>query len=117
MDEWMRMEQSLRDSLRHVSAPDGFTDRVMGRVAVRQQKPKWMAAMHVSRAGWIAAAAILIVCLVSGEALHVRHQQKAEAAAQAELDRAMQLTSHAMNEVETGFERSSAGRYAKLWNQ
>ncbi len=119
MDELTRMEESLRESLRHVSAPEGFADRVMVRVkqhdAGRARTSRRVLEMPSRYAGWLAAAAALILAVGGGETLHIRHQRQAQAAAQAQVDRAMQLTSHAMIEVETGFERSPAGRYAKLW--
>ena len=116
MDELTDLEAGLRKRLHHVKAPEGFTDRVVARVEARSQSHRAFATLHISRTGWLAIAAALILSISAGEALHVHHQHQLQAVAQAEMDRALQLTNHAMNEVETGFERSSAGRYAKLWN-
>ena len=115
VDEVTPMEEHLRQSLRHVSPPPGFTDRVIHRVTSRTRS-RQQTILRFSRSAWLAAAAALVLSVTCGEMLHVRHQQQAEAAAEAELDRALQLTSHAMDEVQTGVERSPAGRYAMLWN-
>jgi hypothetical protein len=118
------LERELRQSLQHVPAPDGFTDRVMARIADRESqamKPvrrKTFAGMQTSGAWWAGIAAALMMAVGGGNALHVRHQrQEREAAAvQAQMDMAMQLTSHALNEVQIGLDRSPAGKFAQLWN-
>ncbi len=119
MDELTPLEEQLCESLRHVSAPTGFADRVMARVEDRNgagvRTPRRVLMMPSWHAGWMAAAAALIFAAGGAETLHVRRQQQEQTAAQAQMDRAMQLTSHAMNEVNTGFARSPAGRYTKLW--
>ena len=122
--EVQRLETDLRQFLARVPAPEGFEDRLMARLAERE-RPK---AKPVSRmlfgsgkqygAWWAGIAAALLLSVGGGDALHVRHerQQREAAAVQAQMDMAMQLTSHALNEVQIGIVRSPAGRFAQLWN-
>ena len=131
LTEIRKMEQELRDCLQHVDVPAGFTERVMARLSeceparlhvIVQGPRKFVGGLsqmvHSRAAWWTAAAAALALAAGSGELLHVRHQrhQIAAAQAQAQMDLAMQLTNHALNEVQGGFDRSSAGRFATLWN-
>ena len=114
----------MRQSLRHVPAPVGFTDRVMSRIAERDRRvpqPVRRGALLRGRpyaAWWAGVAAALVVAVSGGNALHVRHQRQAQeaAAVQAQLDVAMQLTSHALGQVQTGLDRSPAGKFARVWN-
>lgn len=119
------LEDELRKSLAHVPPPDGFTDRVMARVTERETarrraaSPRTKSAAGIPRrAWWTAAAAALVLTIGGGNALHLRHQrQEREAAAvQAQMEYALQLTNHALNEVQTGLDHSPAGRFAALWN-
>ena len=118
------LESDLRHSLQHVPAPDGFTARVMARIAEREllaRQPvqrSTFGGMRQYGAWWAGIAAALILTVGGGDALHVRHQrhEREAAAVQAQMDMAMQLTSHALNEVQTGIDRSPAGRFAQLWN-
>ena len=59
MDELSQLEEDLRESLRHVRAPEGFADRVMARVEARPQRRLAVAAVRVPRAGWLAVAFLL----------------------------------------------------------
>ena len=128
MDELEQLEEGLRWSLRHVPAPEGFTGRVMQRVAERKAararslglgRRGHLFAQSNRSAWWAAAAAALAIAVGGGDVLHVRHQREARQAqaAQAQVDLAMQLTSHALNEVELGLDRSPAGRFTQLGNE
>ena len=116
------LEADLRQSLQHVPAPEGFEDRVMARVArpqkTRQATRRVFGSKGQYGAWWAGIAAALVMSVGAGDALHVRHQrqQREAAAVQAQMDMAMQLTSHAWNEVQVGLVRSPAGRFAQLWN-
>ncbi len=131
MDEYLKelkeieaAESELRRELQHVPAPDGFTDRVMARIVEREARPPksvrrgMTARMRPYGAWWAGIAAGLIVAVGGGDALFVHHQrQEREAAAvQAQMDIAMQLTSHALNQVQIGLDRSPAGKFSQLWN-
>lgn len=126
--EMKALEGELRQSLQHVPAPAGFTDRVMERVAQRTSSRKargfgstlWPASLSgiPARAWWTAAAAALVLTVGGGDALHLRHQrqEREAAAARAQIDLAMELTGHALTEVGESLENSSARRFVQLWN-
>lgn len=126
MDEWSEIEQELRHCLQHVPAPEGFTGRVMARVEDRERartgrasKGSRMSAGTASHAGWwVAVAAALALAVGGGDVLHLRHlrQQREAAAVQAQLDLAMQMTNHALNEVGVGLDRSPIGRFTQMLN-
>ena len=127
MDEMTELEDSLRQGLRHVPAPEGFAGRVMARVAGGGAGPVentrrtagTLLPMHPAAAWWSAAAAALLLAVGGGDALHIRHQHEVqrEHAAEAQVDLAMQLTNHALNEVELNLDRSHAGKFTHLWNE
>lgn len=127
MDEIAEIEESLRHALRHVPAPEGFAGRVMARVAdgtqpvtVTAERRMPSTLLHMRpMAWWTAVAAALLLAVGGGDALHIRHQHVAqrERAAEAQLDLALQLTSHALNEVELNLDRSRAGRFTHLGNE
>lgn len=120
------VESELRQSLQHVPAPDGFADRVMARVAereaartVRPVRARYSSAgfggMH-RNAGWWTAIAAMLLLAVGGDVTYLRHQRTEREAAkmQQQMDLAMQLTSHALDEVDVSLERSHASRYTQL---
>ena len=120
------IEAELRQALQHVPAPEGFTDRVMGRVtqreAARGSRPVparsfgvGFGGMHSSTGWWTAIAAMLLLAL-GGDITYLRHQRTEREAAkvQQQMDLAMQLTSHALDQVDGSLERSHAGRYTQI---
>jgi len=120
------VESELRQALKHVPAPDGFTDRVMGRVnqreAGRGSRPApaksfsaGFGGMH-RNAGWWPAIAAMLLLAMGGDIAYLRHQRTEREAAnvQQQMDLAMQLTSHALDEVNVSLERSHAGRYTQM---
>ena len=120
------VEHQLRQTLQHVPAPDGFTDRVMARVAEREAartarpvRAKYSSAgfsgMHRT-AGWWTAIAAMLLLAVGGDLTYLRHQRTEREAAkvQQQMDLAMQLTSHALDQVDVSLERSHAARYTQL---
>ena len=67
-----QIEHELRRALRHVPAPDGFTDRVLGRLPDQHNgtlSPWW----------YLAAAAAVIVALLVGGVYHTREQRERQA--------------------------------------
>ena len=92
MDEWMQnetaVEGELRAALQRVPAPEGFTDRVMARVAKREAKRQpsrpGNAGILQRRTGWITAVAAMLMLTMGGDLLHVRHQRREVQAKQAQ---------------------------------
>lgn len=127
MDEMTELESSLRQALRHVPAPEGFAGRVMARVAAEGAhtassagggRPAGMLLHMRPAAAWgTAVAAALLLAVGGGNAMHLHHERQREQAAQQEVDLAMQLTNHALNEVEVNLHRSHAGKFTQLWNE
>lgn len=120
MDDVTEVERSLQQALRHRPAPDGFTEKVMVRVA-RQSTNAGASPSHRSSgtllqtfpaaAWWAAAAATLLLTLGIGTAVHSQQQETQRAqAAEAQLDQAFQMTSHALDEVTRNVNRSQAGQ-------
>jgi type VI protein secretion system component VasF len=120
------VENELRQSLQHVPAPDGFADRVMARVAEREaartsrpasarQSTSGFSGMHRNTGWWTAIAAMLLLA-VGGDITYLRHQRTEREAAkvQKQMDLAMELTSHALDKVDVGLERSHAARYTQM---
>jgi hypothetical protein len=116
--EVAEIEEGLRQGLRHVPAPEGFTDRVMARVAqreasrqVRVQKKAAFAGLHRNAGVWTSIAAALVLA-VGGGVIHTRHveQEREAAQVQAQLDLAMELTGHALDHVQGNLDKSPAGQ-------
>jgi hypothetical protein len=115
------VEHDLRTCLQHVPAPEGFTDRVMQRVADREAARKRkhslasFAAAH-KRAGWWTAIAATLLFAIGGDMVHLHHVREAKRAveAQQQLDLAMQLTNHALEQVDTSMERTQAARFTQI---
>lgn len=111
-------ESELRDGLRHVPAPEGFSDRVMARVAHRESARKAVArkpvfgGLHRNAGVWTSIAAALVLA-VGGNVMHTRHERHEREAAQvqAQMDLAMELTGHALDQVQGNLDRSPAGQF------
>lgn len=124
--EVVAMEEALRSSLRHVPAPEGFTQAVQQRIAQREVNRQIHARQEMPAKGfftgehslpvWWAAVAAMLAFAIGADLSHLRHQRQA-VAAQQQVDYAMQLTTHALDEVEMGVNRSPAGRFAQLSNE
>ena len=115
------LEHDLRACMRHVPAPEGFTDRVMQRVATREaarkQKSSFVAfASAHKRAGWWTLVAATLLFAIGGDMVHlhrVREERRATEAQQ-QLDLALQLTNHALDQVDTSMERTSGARFTQI---
>ena len=112
------IEAELRQGLRHVPAPAGFTDRVMARVAereaarqVRSSKMVAFAGLHRNAGVWTSIAAALLLA-VGGNVMYTRHvhQEREAAQVQAQMDLAMELTGHALDQVQGNLDKSPAGQ-------
>jgi len=116
-------EAELRGALQHVAAPEGFTDRVMARVHEREVGRALRAKQQSGFGGfvkrverhaavWTSIAAMLLLS-AGGGVMYTRHQQEERRAAevQRQMDFAMELTSHALENVQDGLDHSTAGQF------
>ncbi len=112
------VEAQLREGLQHVPAPAGFSDRVMARVAQREAARQQAAARKSTFRGlhrhvgiWTSIAALLALT-VGGDVMYTRHQRQEREAAQvqAQLDLAMELTGHALDQVQGNLDKSPVGQ-------
>lgn len=117
------MEEELRQCLRHVPAPEGFTERVMVRTVTSRavsQKGRVLrfpgfAGLH-RRPGWWSAIAAALLLTAGGDMVHVYrvHEAQKQSAAQHQVDLAMQITNRALDQVGEGLERSHAAKLTQI---
>lgn len=106
--EDLKFEERVKRDLRRVDAPEGFADRVMGRVAEerreeRKEQSKGRLLVMPRRAAWMAIAAMLLVGIAIGG--WQRRQQELREERQAamyrqQLDAAMQVTGRTLVDVQ-----------------
>ncbi|HEX4006325.1 MAG TPA: hypothetical protein VHX60_09125 [Acidobacteriaceae bacterium] len=99
-------ELELRDQLRARSAPAGFADRVMARVAergpaARKPRPSWLLWR------WTAVAAVLVLTVLGGLE-HDRQQRIAGERARQQVLLALHITGSTLNQVQRKVNDSSA---------
>ncbi|WP_419804563.1 hypothetical protein [Terriglobus sp.] len=104
-----------------MKAPDGFTDRVMARAELRAgRKPAADAKadrrqgvlLQFTRPAWravYAAAAALAITAGTWRVEHVRMEQRRVDQAAAQLDTALQVTHHALDQVSAKLETTEFG--------
>jgi hypothetical protein len=123
-DEAAAVEAELRHCLAHVPAPEGFTDRVMARVSAKavvrkQAQRRALFAKAPQPAAWWMAIAAMLLLAVGGDVAYLHHErQQREAAvqqdAEQQMDRAFQLTNHALDQVQGGIDRTQAGKFTEI---
>ena len=102
-------EQGLMQAMRRVDAPEGFAARVMEQAAtpakVITMRPRF-AGMRVR--AWVggAIAALLVVGVVGGEELRVRHEREQAALATKQFEAALRVTDHALDQTRAQLERA-----------
>ncbi len=113
--------QQVRTALRRLDAPEGFTDRVMAG-AEQQSQTRWSARsdaggrrgvlLRLNRPVWRAAYAAAAVLALTAGTLRVEHrrteQRRADMAA-AQLDTALEVTNHALDQVSAKLETTEFG--------
>jgi len=96
------LEERLKRDLERIPAPDGFADRVMGRVAAQQRKGRLIA--MPKRSAWMAIAAMLLVGIVLGgwqwKQQEVRKEREQAEVVQRQFDMAMQVTQRTLAGVQ-----------------
>ncbi len=95
-------EERLKRDLERVPAPEGFADRVLGRVATQQHKGRLVA--MPKRATWLAIAAMLLVGVMLGgwqwKQQEVRKERQQAEVVQRQFDMAMQVTQRTLAGVQ-----------------
>ena len=132
-------ETTLRTGLRRIDPPAGFAQRVMDRAAAQDDANRGGIAadggvtdgsgsdrkpalqhrgilLRFTRPAWRAALATAALLALTAGAAHVEHarveQRRADKAA-AQFDEAMQVTSHALDNVSAKLERTQFGDLTK----
>ncbi|MGA7886418.1 MAG: hypothetical protein WCA44_11805 [Acidobacteriaceae bacterium] len=93
-------ERELREQLTAREAPEGFADRVMARVAVRdkvQERRRWFRQPVWQ---WAAATALAAVVAVGVGLQHQREQRREGEEARAQVLLALQITGTTLRDVE-----------------
>lgn len=108
-------ERDLHDQLRARSAPAGFSDRVMVRVAERRPAPR------KSRPSWflwrMAAVAAVLAVTVLGGLEHNRQQRIAGERARAQVFLALHITGTTLREVQQKVSDTGAAQQDNIINQ
>jgi hypothetical protein len=95
------LEQDLKQRLSRVPAPEGFVDRVMERVAQKEQRRLRVIPQRISPVWQAAIAAMLLICVSFGAAELVHRQQERRQAeiVQHQFDVAMRVTGRTLDGV------------------
>ena len=103
--EEQEFEQALTRALRRVDAPEGFAARMealaqaerrTARVA-RAEKQAWWRAPLGWKPAWGAVAALLVAGVLTGHAVHERHEEQVRAQASREFDVSVRITDQTMD--------------------
>ena len=95
------LERELTESLKRVPAPEGFTDRVMERVAAKERRKVRVMPVRLSHAWQTAIAAMLLVTVLCGGAglwQRRRERQRAEFV-ERQFEVAMRVTGRKLDDV------------------
>ncbi len=109
-----RLEEELKSALRREEPPEGFSDRVLARVAgherQRQRSRRWFA-MPVLR--W-AAAAVIIIAAGGGFEYHKQVQERREGErAKQQVMLALRITSEKLQQVQWKVRQLNRDREAR----
>ena len=109
-------ERELEESLKRVSAPEGFADRVMaqvsGHAAAERRHPRLLVLPLRSGTAWRAVAAVALVGMLLGaaEVAHERQQKRQAEIVQQKFDIAMQITEKTLDGVGRRISRVGTGQ-------
>jgi hypothetical protein len=95
------LEQELKESLRLVAAPEGFVDRVMERVAKKEQRRFRVMPQRISHVWQTAIAAMLLMSVLfgAGELVHRQQERRKAELVQHQFDVAMRVTGRTLDGV------------------
>jgi len=111
------LEQELREGLRRVPAAEGFVDRVMERVAKKEQRRFRLMPQRISHVWQIAIAAMVLISVVFGAAdlAHRRRERRQAELVEHQFEVAMRVTGRTLDGV--GERISRAGMKREKGNQ
>lgn len=94
-------EQELKEGLGRVQAPEGFADRVMGRIARKERLRIRMMPQRVSYVWQMAVAAMVLITVLFGvgEMAHRREERQKAELVQRQFDVAMRVTGKTLSGV------------------
>ena len=100
-------EQEVRQALRHVDAPEGFTARVLERAAATEMPLPWRLGLrHVPLRAWVGAvAAILLLTALVANQIRDRRERERVAKLQVQFDTAMRITDSTLEQTRAELER------------
>jgi len=95
------LEQELRQRLKRVPAPEGFVDRVMERVAQKEQRRFRVMPQRISPVWQTAIAATLLISVLfgAGELVHRQQERRQAEIVQQQFDVAMRVTGRTLDGV------------------
>lgn len=95
------LEQELKEGLGRVPAPEGFADRVMGRIAQKERLRIRVMPQRVSYVWQVAIAAMVLLAVMFGvgERAHRREERRKAELVQRQFDVAMRVTGKTLNGV------------------
>ena len=95
------LEQELKQGLWRVPAPEGFADRVMERVAQREQRRLRVMPQRISPVWQAGIAAMLLISILFGaaEMVHRRQERRQAEIVQHQFDVAMRVTGRTLDGV------------------
>jgi hypothetical protein len=94
-------ERELKEGLGRVPAPEGFADRVMGRIARKERLRIRMMPQRVSYVWQMAVAAMVLLAVLFGvgERVHRREERRKAELVQRQFDVAMRVTGRTLSGV------------------
>ena len=94
-------EQELKEGLERVLAPEGFADRVMGRIARKERLRIRMMPQRVSYVWQMAVAAMVLLAVLfgMGEMAHRRDERRRAELVERQFDVAMRVAGKTLNGV------------------
>jgi negative regulator of sigma E activity len=94
-------EQELKEGLERVPAPEGFADRVMGRIARKERLRIRMMPQRVAYVWQMAVAAMVLLAVLFGvgEMAHRRDERRRAELVERQFDVAMRVAGKTLNGV------------------
>ena len=119
MDSDKAFEEEVRRALRRAEAPEHFAERLQARLAAGPGESatawaRWFAAARFWR--FAAVTAVLLMLPAAGVRVEQHLQQRRTQAAEAQFDRALQVTGHALDHVTAQLSGGQVGAISQALN-